>query len=121
MSSTTVRRVFRRKILLPVVLVTSGVIIGATIFTVTSASGSSTATTTVPSWVGLPVTNADVASTTEANPTLFVVNRQPSTIAPAGVIVAESPAPGSPIAPGAVVTLTVSAGFPAGYAPPTIP
>ena len=88
--------------------------------TPTTVAQSSTPTT-VPTWSGLPITSETVTTVINGNPTLFIVDREPSTSVPAGVIYQESPAPGTPITTGTVVTLSVSSGFPAGSAPPSLP
>lgn len=122
----------RRRFLVPIGVASLAAVIGAAGFlyfgsTAKAQSGAptteaqSSAPTTVPIWSGLPITAETVTTVMNGNPTLFIVDREPSTSVPAGVIYQESPAPGTPITTGTVVTLTVSSGFPAGYAPPSIP
>ncbi|MGO4858505.1 PASTA domain-containing protein [Arthrobacter sp. 2MCAF14] len=113
----------RRRFLLPIGVASLAAVIGAAGFLYfgSTAKAQSSAPTTVPIWSGLPITAETVTTVMNGNPTLFIVDREPSTSVPAGVIYQESPAPGTPMTTSTVVTLTVSSGFPAGYAPPSIP
>lgn len=113
----------RRRFLLTIGAASLAAVIGAAGFLYfgSTAKAQSTAPTTVPTWTGLPITSETVTTVINGNPTLFIVDSEPSTSVPAGVIYQESPAPGTPITTGTVVTLTVSSGFPADYTPPSLP
>ena len=100
---------------------------GSTRQTIVSNAGASTtggttsSSETVPKLVGSPI-QGDAVNHARADGNIqYNVVYEPTTYAPPGMVVQESPPQGTPVAPGTTVTLHVSSGFPPGYTPPSVP
>lgn len=94
----------------------------ATAWAFTSRTDASDATKfIVPDLVGADVSSEVVKSAVQERPGTFKIVYAPSTVAPPGMVVQESPAQGTEVSVGTVVTVTVSSGFPDGYEPPALP